>query len=265
MALEESGIAPEEVEAILCATVTPDQPAPANAQLIQANIGACNTAAFDLNAACSGYLFGLSVANAYIASGMYKNVLLVGAETISRLLNWNDRSTAVLFADGAGATMLKADTSGHGVLTSHIGSDGTAEDILNIPQGGWKYKRTAEHVAANPTMIGMDGQELFKRAVRTFCDEIELTLKTAEVSVDDIALFVPHQANARISEAVRARVGLPEEKLFMNIDHTGNTAAASIPMALHEAKEAGRIHEGDLVLMAAFGAGLTWASALVRW
>lgn len=265
MALEEAGIAAADLDAIICATVTPDQIAPANAHLIQANIGAVNAAGFDLNAACSGFVYGLSVASAFIQSGMHKNILLIGTETTSRILNWDYRATAVLFADGAGAAVLTPDTEGNGVLTSHIGSDGTGAEILNMPLGGWKYRVTEEFVRNNPMIIGMNGPELFKRAVRVFCDEIYLTLENADVSIDDIALFVPHQANARITDAVRERVGIPEEKVFMNIDHTGNTVAASIPMALHEAKVAGKIKKGDLILLAAFGAGLTWASALVRW
>ena len=265
MALEEAGIAAEDLDAIICATVTPDQIAPANSHIMQANLGAVNAAGFDINAACSGFVFALSTANAYISSGMFKNILIVGTETISRILNWDYRDTAVLFADGAGAVVVTADTEGSGVLTSHIGSDGTGGDILNMPQGGWKYRLTPKFLEENPMVIGMNGPELFKRAVRMFCEEIRLTLETCNITADDIDLFVPHQANARISDAVRERVGLPEEKVFMNIDHTGNTVAASIPMALHEAKAAGLIKEGNLILIAAFGAGLTWASALIRW
>jgi 3-oxoacyl-[acyl-carrier-protein] synthase-3 len=265
MALEESGLEAKDLDAIICATVTPDQIAPANSHLIQANLGATNAAGFDINAACSGFVYALSIANAYIGSGMFKNILIVGAETTSRILNWDYRDTAVLFADGAGAVVLSADTEGYGVLTSHIGSDGTGADILNMPQGGWKYRLTPKFLEENPMVIGMNGTELFKRAVRMFCSEIHLTLEKCSITADDIALFVPHQANARITDAVRERVGLPEEKVFMNIDHTGNTLAASIPMALHEAKAEGLINKGDLILIAAFGAGLTWASALIRW
>ncbi|MFP6581196.1 MAG: beta-ketoacyl-ACP synthase III [Candidatus Hydrogenedentota bacterium] len=265
IALENAGMDAEELDLIICPTVTPDHMAPGSALIMQANLGAKNAAGFDINAACSGFVYGLATANAYIQTGMAKNILLVGAETISRVLNWDYRETAVLFGDGAGAVVLTADDTGHGVLTSHIGADGTGAYILNMPQGGFKYTPSWEYMRDNPPIIGMNGQELFKRAVKTFESEIRLTLENAGVSVDEIALFVPHQANGRIIDAACQRVGLPSEKAYINIDHTGNTVAASIPMALHEAWTEGRIKEGDLVLFAAFGAGLTWASALVRW
>lgn len=265
MALEDAGVAAEELDMIICGTVTPEQMAPMNALLMQDRLGAVNASGFDLNGACSGFLYGLSTANAFIQTGMAKTILLVGAETTSRLLNWDYRATAVLFADGAGAVVLKADDSGAGVLLSHMGSDGSGADILNMAAGGYKHTPTWEYIKENPPIIGMNGQELFKRAVKTMSNEVEQIIKQSGVNADDIALFVPHQANARIIHAACDRVGLPHEKAFINIDHTGNTVAASIPIALHEAKEQGRIKEGDLILFAAFGAGLTWASALVRW
>ena len=265
MALADAGIDATDLDMIICSTVTPEQMAPMNALLMQDRLGATNASGFDLNGACSGFLYGLSTANAFIETGMAKNILLVGAETTSRLLNWDYRATAVLFADGAGTVVLQADDTGAGVLTSHMGADGSGADILNMAAGGYKYSPTWEYIKENPPIIGMNGQELFKRAVKTMSNEVENVIKESGVSAEDIALFVPHQANARIIHAACDRVGLPHEKAFINIDHTGNTVAASIPIALHEAKEQGRIKEGDLIMFAAFGAGLTWASALVRW
>ena len=265
MALEHAGMDAVDLDLIICPTVTPDQIAPGNALIMQANLGAKNAAGFDMNAACSGFVYGLATADAYIQAGLAKNILLVGTETTSRLLNWDYRDTAVLFADGAGAVVLTPDDTGHGLITAHIGADGVGAEILNMPAGGFKHTPTWEHIRDNPAIIGMNGQELFKRAVKTFESEIKLTLENAQVSADDIALFVPHQANGRIIDAACERVGLPTEKAYINIDHTGNTVAASIPMALHEGWVEGRIQKGDLVLFAAFGAGLTWASALVRW
>lgn len=265
LALADAGMNAEDLDCIICPTVTPDQISPCVSQLTQATLGAKNAAAFDINAACSGFVYGLNIADGFIRAGIYKNILLIGAETTMRLLNWEYRDTAVLFADGAGAVVITAEEYDGGVITAHVGADGAGEDLLSMPLGGFRHDRTPENIAKHEWKILMKGPELYKRAVMIFESEIRRTLETAKVGLEDIDLFIPHQANARIIDAVRERVGLPEEKCFVNIDHTGNTVAASIPIALDEANRAGRIKRGDLILFAAFGAGLTWGSALVRW
>lgn len=264
-ALDEAGITGADLDAIICCTVSPDQIAPGTAHLIQANLAAKNAAAYDINAACSGFLYGLASADAFIRTGLFNTILLVGAETTSRFLNWDYRDTAVLFADGAGAVVIRGENGDRGLHSIHLGSDGSGGDILSLPEGGFRHKLTPEFVRDHPMKILMNGRELFKRAVLLFEQEAHTALDRAGLKPEDVDLFVPHQANARIIEAVRERLGLPPEKVVVNIDHTGNTVAASIPMALHEARAAGRVHDGDVLLMAAFGAGLTWGSAVVRW
>lgn len=264
-ALDEAGMNGADLDAIICCTVSPDQVSPCVSHLLQAHFSAKQAAAFDLNCACSGFIYGLSTADAFIQTEKFKTILLVGAETISRFINWEYRDTAVLFADGAGAAVLQADESGAGVLYTHLGADGSGGDILGLPGGGFRHKLTPEYVAENPFKIIMNGRELYKRAVITFESEIRNALEQTGLTTDDIDLFVPHQANARIIHAACDRVGLDKDKVVLNIDHTGNTVAASIPMALHEARQAGRVKTGDIILMVAFGAGLSWGSAVVRW
>ena len=265
MAMEDAGLTPEDIDAIICATVTPDQIIPGTANLIQMKLGAKNAAAFDLNAACSGFVYGLSVADSFIRSGMYKNILLVGAEVTSRFLSWNYRDTAVLFADGAGAVVLQAEEGDCGVLTTYLGSDGACHKILNVPTGGFKDPITHENIDKDPLRIHMDGSELFKMAVKTFPKAAKTALDAVGLTIDDVSLFIPHQANARIIEAAGERMGLDPAKAYVNINKVGNTVAASIPIALHEAKQEGRLNKGDIILMVAFGAGITWASAVIRW
>lgn len=265
MALDDAGLNAEDLDAIICATVTPDQIIPGTANLIQMKLGAKNASAFDLNAACSGFVYGLSVADSFIRSGMYKNILLVGAETATGFLTWKYRDTAVLFADGAGAVVLRGEEGDSGVLTTYLGSDGASHEILNIPTGGFKDPITHENIDNDPLRIHMDGPALFKMAVKTFPKAAKVALDAVGMTIDDVSLFIPHQANARIIEAAGQRMGLDPSKAYVNIDKVGNTVAASIPIALHEAKEAGRINEGDIILLAAFGAGITWASAIIRW
>ena len=264
-ALANAGLDATDLDAIICCTVTPDQVSPGAAQLIQAQLGAKNAAAVDMNAACSGFVYGLATADAYIRTGLFKTILLVGAETASRLLNWDYRDTAVLFADGAGAAVLRGEEGENGLLAIHLGSDGALGSILSVNEGGFRNKQTPEFVRDNPLHIRMDGRELFKRAVNIMKGEVDTVLEQAGMTTEDVDLFVPHQANARIIEAVRERVDMPPEKVVVNIDHTGNTVAASIPLALHESRQDGRLKDGDIVLMVAFGAGLTWGGALVRW
>jgi 3-oxoacyl-[acyl-carrier-protein] synthase-3 len=264
-ALENAGVDAADVDLVLCCTTTPDHMFPSTACLIQNLIGATNAAAADMNAACSGFMYGLATADSFIRSGQYKTVLLVGAERVVNILDWNRRDTAVLFGDGAGAVVVQAHEGEQGVLNIHLGAHGGFGDLLKLEIGGSKYPVTAENVLSEDRAIAMKGQELFKKAVVVFCDTARQAVETSGISVDDIDLFVPHQANVRIIMAAADRLGLPREKVYLNIDRVGNTTAASIPIALDQANREGRLHEGSNILLASFGAGLTWASAMVRW
>jgi 3-oxoacyl-[acyl-carrier-protein] synthase III len=264
-ALESARISPEELDLIICCTICGDYIFPATACLIQDRLGASKAGAFDLNAACSGFMYGLTTADAYIRSGLYKTVLVVCAERVVNRLNWNKRDTAVLFGDGAGAIVLRAEEGERGVLSTYLGSDGSGRDILILPGGGSKHKPTVELLGTEMMDIQMKGSELFKKAVVVFGEAAKVALDRAGVTVDEVDVFVPHQANNRIISSAAERVGLPLDKIVINIDKVGNTVAASIPLALDEAVRDGRVKDGALVLMASFGAGLTWGSALVRW
>ena len=265
MALENAEVTPDEVDAIIFCTVSPDQLLPASGSLLQKRLGASNAAAFDLNAACSGFLYGLATANSYIRSGLFKTVLLVGAEIQTNRMTWENRDTAVLFADGAGAVVLRAEEGERGVLTTHLGSDGEHYEVLHLPMGGSREPITEKNVGDKPYTIYMKGSELFKRAVKKFPEVSQQALDATGMTYDDIALFIPHQANLRIIEAAGQRMGIDPQRVFVNIQKTGNTTAASIPIALHQALCEGRIKEGDNLLMASFGAGITWGSAIIKW
>ncbi len=265
MAIENAGIVPDDLEALICCTVTPDQLLPASANLLHGKLGVKDIASFDINAACSGFMAGLQTGDALIRSGVYKTLLVVGAEIQTNRMTWKNRDTAVLFADGAGAVILQASENGHGVLTTHLGSDGSSYKVLHLPRGGSRDPFTAENMDEDAYTIYMSGPELFKRAVIKFVEVTQEALDATGLTMDDIDLFVPHQANLRIIEAAGQRMGIAPEKVVVNIQKTGNTTAASIPIALHEAVQDGRVKEGDLILMASFGAGLTWGAAIVRW
>ena len=264
-AMEEAGVGPKELDLIIVCTVTPDQIFPASANILQGKLGATNAASFDLNAACSGFLNGLAVADSMIKTGNCKTVLLIGAEIATNLLDWEFRDTAVLFGDGAGAIVLRGEEGDHGVLTTHLGTDGADYEILHLPKGGSRDPVTEHNINDHPYRIYMNGRELFKRAVVKMVEMSHVALESAGYTLDDVDLFIPHQANARIIEAAGERLGVPKEKVVMNIDRVGNTVAACIPIAMNEARHEGRIKEGDLVLFSAFGAGLTWGSSLIRW
>ena len=247
-AIEQSGVDPASIELVLLATTTPDQAVPGTSPTVQKNLG-LTCGAIDVNAACSGFVYGLALANGIIASGANK-VLLIGAETLSRITDWNDRGTAILFADGAAAVVVEA-VDGPGQLISwDLDADGAAQPYLYADVGDY---------------LKMDGREVFRRAVRLMVDSASKALEAAEVAPDDIALMVPHQANIRIIDAACQRLGIPIERTATNIDRYGNTSAASIPLALAEALEEGRVADGDLVLLVGFGAGMTAASAVLRW
>lgn len=264
-AIAAAGINAEQVDFIVCATLTPDYFMPSSACLIQHKLGATRAGACDINAACSGFIYGLQHADALIRAGVHRTVVVVGSEIMTARLDWTKRDTAVLFGDGAGAVVLRGDAAGPGILSTYTASDGAGYDILMVPAGGSAQVITPENINALNRGIHMNGRELYKRAIHAFGDAVEQALRRADVTVDEIDLFVPHQANRRIIAAACERIGLPEEKVFLNLDQVANTSAASIPIALDQARAQGRLKDGDLVLLAAFGAGLTWGSAVIRW
>jgi 3-oxoacyl-[acyl-carrier-protein] synthase III len=266
-ACESAGISPAEVDCIIVGTVTPDTPFPATAVYVQHKIGAKPGApAFDLSAACAGFLYGLAVADGFIGRGTFKNVLVIGVEVLSRIIDWTDRNTCVLFGDGAGAVLLQPEKDERrGVLSTHIFADGGLADILLIPGGGTKDPLTPELVAEKRHLVKMNGREVYKHAVRNMAAACKTALEAHGLAPGDVNWVIAHQANMRIIEAVSERVAIPIERFFLNIDRYGNTSSASLPIALDEAVAAGRVKEGDILLMTALGGGLAWGSAVVRW
>lgn len=264
-ALDASGVTPQEIDLVICCTVSPDHIFPATASIIQDKLGAKQAAAFDVNAACSGFVYGLATAHAFIRSGVYKTVLLCGGEMVSNRLNWSARDTAVLFGDGAGAMVLRAEDGDRGVLSVYLRSDGGEMETLYMAAGGSRLPLTPENVRGPDFTVKMKGPELFKRAVIEFGDAINKALDANGMTIADIDWFIPHQANLRIIQVVGQRLGLPEEKVVINIQRVGNTTAGSIPIALDEIVREGKVKEGQKILVASFGAGLTWGSAMIRW
>lgn len=264
-AIADAGIHVNDLDLILVATSTPDMFFPSTACIVQDRLGAGQAAAFDINAACSGFLYALSVADQYIRGGSAGNVLVIGSEVMSRIIDWSDRNTCVLFGDGAGAVVLTGTKKDAGILSTHLHSDGKLWDLIHVPGGGSRIPPSRAMLDAGLAFIKMKGNETFKVAVRTLEEAVVETLKANRVESSEVSLLIPHQANIRIIRAVAQRLGLSMDKVMVNVDRYGNTSAASIPIALDEAVRAGRIKEGDLVLFEAFGAGLTWASALVKW
>ena len=264
-AMERAGVAPESVDTVIVATCTPDRTFPATACTVQANLGIPRAGAFDIAAACSGFVYGLSVATALVKSGMSRSVLLIAADIFTHFIDWNDRNTCVLFGDGAGAVLLQATDQPRGLLASNIGSWGEGETLMAVDAGGTRQPASAELLEAGRQYVYMNGREIFRHAVRGMAESSERAVADAGLTLDDVALVVPHQANVRIIEAVARRLGVPMERFFVNLDRYGNTSAASVPIALYEAAQQGRVKAGDLVLLTAFGGGLTWGSALLRW
>jgi 3-oxoacyl-[acyl-carrier-protein] synthase-3 len=266
-ALEDAGLTPADIDLLVVATITPDMPMPAAACLIQHKLGLPSTAAcFDLNAACSGFIYALDTASAMLTSGRYRKALVVGVEKLSTIVDWQDRTTCVLFGDGAGAVVVGlSDQPAIGLLGTKLGTRGENVDLLCVPAGGSNEPATPASVAAGRHCMKMKGREVFKLAVRVMEEAARDILEQQHLHADQISLVIPHQANLRIIEAISEYLELPMERFFVNVDRYGNTSAASIPIALDEARRTGRIRAGDLTLLVAFGAGLTYGSALIRW
>ncbi|OGW86306.1 MAG: 3-oxoacyl-ACP synthase [Omnitrophica bacterium RIFCSPHIGHO2_02_FULL_46_11] len=263
-AIDAAGLKPTDIDLIILATVTPDMTFPSTACIVQDKIGA-KCPAFDISAACSGFPYALALAQGMILSGAYKHILVIGAEVISGFINWKDRSTCILFGDGAGAAVLGEVQDGHGILATYLGSDGAQANLLKIPAGGSAIPPSPASVEAGLHYVHMDGSEVFKSAVRIMCDSIIEVAKRADLKVEDIDCLIPHQANLRILNAVSDRTGIPLEKIFINLDRYGNMSAASTPVALYEAVKSGRVKKNSNIVLVAFGSGLTWAACTIRW
>ena len=265
-AMADAGVSPEEIELLILATATVEQPIPSTAAIIQPALGVKNATCFDIAAACSGFLYGLHIARQFMVTGEVKTAMVIGAETLSRYTDYTDRATCILFGDGAGAVVLKAAPAGEGILRSALHTDGTYADFIQMPGGGSKYPpNVKEHIDARLPFIKMRGNETFKVAVRAIADVCQEVLVAADVRVEQVDLFIPHQANLRILSAVGERLGIAPEKVYLNLERVGNTSSASIPLAMQEAIDRGVLKRGNLVLMGAFGGGLTWAATLLRW
>ncbi len=264
-ALKAAGLRADELDLILVATMTPDMILPSTGCVLQEKLGAKRAVAFDISAACSGFIYGLSVANAFIKSEAYKNILLVGAEILSRFTDWEDRGTCILFGDGAGAVVIQRHAGKRGILSTHLHSDGSLGDLIHVPGGGAQAPASHDTIQNRMHYIRMKGNETFKSAVRSLEAVVQEALDHNKVKPEDIDYLVPHQANLRIIKAMAQRLNMSMEKVVLTLPKYGNTSAASIPMALDEAVREGKIRDNHLILFEAFGGGLTWASALVRW
>ncbi len=264
IALKRAGMKARDLDLIIVATITPDTQFPATACYLQNYLGASNAACFDVSAACSGFVYGLTTAWQFIKGGLYKNALVVGSEVLSSITDWSDRSTCVLFGDGAGAAVL-AETDKDGFLSSYLGSDGSQTEILILPGGGSRHPTSAETINKRLHFIKMKGNELFRIAVRVMVQAARKALAKAKLKDSDIDLLVPHQANQRIINAIAQRLHLPMEKIYLNISHYGNMSSASSAVALCEAWEEKKINKGDIIVVDAFGAGLVWGSSVIKW
>jgi 3-oxoacyl-[acyl-carrier-protein] synthase-3 len=265
-ALEAASLDPADLDMILVATITPDMFFPSTACILQDRLQARRAAAMDISAACSGFVYGLAVADGMLRLGSLRTILLLGAETLTKIVNWKDRNTCVLFGDGAGAVVLRGDEGERGILSTHLFADGAKRALLMMPGGGSRHPQSQRVLEEGLAAIQMaNGNEVFKGAVRAMEDAALTALKHNHVDVGDVDLMIPHQANLRIIDAVRQRLGISRERVCVNVQRFGNTSAASIPLALDQAVREGRVKAGDLVLLCAFGGGLTWGSALIRW
>lgn len=264
-ALEDAGVSIEEIDVIIVGTATPDMLFPSTACLVQKNLGATGASAFDISAACSGFIYGLAIAEGFVRMGMCRNVLVIGAETLTRILDWSDRSTCVLFGDGAGAAVVGHVGDGRGFISTFLASDGSLGELLMLPAGGSRLPATEETVKQRLHFVKMEGNKLYKFAVRAMAAAAAKVLEDSGYSGADLDLLVPHQANLRIIDATAERIGIDQSKVYINIDEYGNTSAGSIPIALDEAKRKGLLKQGMLVELVSFGGGLTWASCLMVW
>jgi 3-oxoacyl-[acyl-carrier-protein] synthase-3 len=264
-ALAMAGVRGEEIDLVVVGTITGDFPWPATACLVQKNLGATGAAAFDVSAACSGFVYALDAAVRRIETGVSKKALVIGAEVLSRAVDWEDRNTCILFGDGAGAVVLEGQEGEHGVLSTHLHADGSYWELLYQPGFGSRFPASEAGIKERLPFLKMQGNEVFKVAVRSLSEVAQEALAANGMTTADIDLFIPHQANRRILEATAKRLGLGDKQVYINVDRFGNTSGASIPLALDEANRAGRVKDGDIVLLDAFGGGFTWASALLRW
>jgi 3-oxoacyl-[acyl-carrier-protein] synthase-3 len=264
-AMKNAGVTADQIDLIIVATITPDMPFPSTACLVQKKIGAKRAAAFDLEAACSGFIYALEIAQQFIMSRTYDTVLVIGAEKLSSITDWQDRNTCVLFGDGAGAAILQNRPNAHGLLTAVMGADGDKADLLFMEGGGSRCPATVASVNARLHYLRMEGKEAFKNAVQAMQRAAEEALRRCELTISQIKCIIPHQANQRIVDAVGERLGAKPEQLFLNLQKYGNTSAASVAIALDEAVGSGRIQRGDLILLVVFGAGLTWGAAVIEW
>jgi 3-oxoacyl-[acyl-carrier-protein] synthase III len=264
-AMKMAGVAAAQIDLIIVATITPDMPFPATACLLQHKLGATRAAAFDLEAACSGFIYGLEIGQQFIMSRTYDTVLVVGAEKLSAITDWTDRNTCVLFGDGAGAVILQNRENSHGLLTAVMGADGEKADLLFMPAGGSRHPAARSTVEARMHYLRMEGKETFKNAIQAMQSAATEVLRRCEIDISRIKCVIPHQANRRIIDAVGERLGARPDQLFINLDKYGNTSAASVAIALDEAVASGKILRGDLILLMVFGAGLTWGAAVIEW
>jgi 3-oxoacyl-[acyl-carrier-protein] synthase III len=263
-ALANAKLKAEDIELIIVATITGDMPFPSTASIVQNKLGAKKAACFDLSAACAGFVYGISVAQQFIVCGTYKNALVIGTEVLSCVTDWQDRNTCVLFGDGAGAAVL-AEVAKGGIISTYLGCDGSKVDILNMPAGGSRNPATHTTVENRQHFLKMQGNELFKIAVNTMTRAAETVLKQANMTFADVDLIIPHQANARIIMAVAKKLGIPEEKVYLNIERCGNMSSASMVTALCEAVQEGKVKRGDIILLDVFGAGLVWGACIIQW
>lgn len=265
-ALEAAGLKPTDLDLIIVATITPDTPTPSTACWVQSKLGAPQAAAFDLSAACSGFVYGLTVAKAFVESGTYRHVLLVGAEKLTAFIDWKDRATCVLFGDGAGAAVIgPVSEGGHEILSTFMSANGKDAELLKIPGGGCRFPSSAASIEQRLHTLKMEGKEIFKIAVKVMSEAVLEAAKRAGLKLEDVSVIVPHQANLRIIQAIGERLGLEPGKLFVNLDRVGNTSAASVAIAMDEVVRTGKIQKGQILVFVAFGAGTTLASAAVRW
>ncbi|HWN97091.1 MAG TPA: beta-ketoacyl-ACP synthase III [Methylomirabilota bacterium] len=265
LAMERGDIKPEQIDLIIVATITPDMPFPATACLVQQKIGARRCPAFDMEAACSGFIYALEIGQHFVMSHTYETVLVIGAEKLSSIINWRDRNTCVLFGDGAGAAILQNRPNTHGLLTACMGADGAKADLLSLPGGGSRCPATSQSLADGLHFLRMDGKETFKSAINAMYSAAQEAMRRCEVDITQIKCLIPHQANQRIIDAVGERLGATSEQIFVNLHKYGNTSAASVAIALDEAVTSGRVQRGDLILLLVFGAGLTWGAAVIEW